>query len=764
MATIIDVARLAGVSKSTVSNVINGLVPVSDRTRYKVLSAIEELNFIPSSNAINLKRTHSNEIGVVLSDLGNSIHGDVLNGICGAMQRKGYFVNVVFTNGSTRVEQAQIDMLLSKNPAGMIILSSQEDSSSYFQKRFTSCGVPVFFVLTLPQTIPCNTVAFHTRSIVADITRRLFALGYTAPSLVCGPTGLTSEREAARGFLEVFQEQKRELAINSICHTMMTKEDAFRITVEKYQYNVPDVAIATSPAIAKGLLETAHVFSKQVGKDLLIICLGDAGWCRASQHSGVITTSLNCVRLGELAAEGLMDTIIKGVDSRDRTIRIRDDFDLNLIPPPPPRNPAPRLVPRQNAIRILAQRLCSTEALDRLSRYFESEQKNATVYVQFVEKPAELLRALQEEQATGTCLNDLYIFDTAWTSYLANHQLLRDISTYVAGRRPALKQIVPGYLETCRYQGRYYGIPLVAGCQLLFYRRDYFEHGAICKRFKEQTNCTLRPPRTWTEFRNICRFFTKSVNAASPTAYGTALPFQDPEQLITTVLPFLWSSGARAFDENNHPLLDSPEFARGLRLFLETVQYADRQRNQQNSSDCMQALIDGRCAMIIGLSEYAAGLYAMHRADETIGFSLMPGKSSVFSGWNFGVSPLTAHTEAVYRYLDWALSPTVSYYLTILSGQTALQEPYRNNELLRLYPWLASMGEAREHALSRKPPMVRSSGILNPLRADGIITNIVYDIENYGGDLPSVLKKAQSFAEHLIDDSSSLRTLYFQHK
>lgn len=207
-----------------------------------------------------------------------------------------------------------------------------------------------------------------------------------------------------------------------------------------------------------------------------------------------------------------------------------------------------------------------------------------------------------------------------------------------------------------------------------------------------------------------------------------------------------------------------PNLPGGLQLYLETVQYADPQRNQQDSADCMQALIDGLCAMMIGLSEWAAGLYAMHRADKTIGISLLPGKSSVFSGWNFGVSPLTTHTDAVYRYLDWALSPTVSYYLTILSGQTALQEPYRNNELLRLYPWPAIMEEVRENARSRRPTMVRSSGILNPLRSDGIITNIVYDIENYGGDLPSALKKAQAFAENLVAGGTTLHTLHPTHK
>lgn len=753
MATIVDVARLAGVSKSTVSNVITGSVRVGDATKAKVQGAIEALGFIPSSNATNLRRTHSNEIGVVLSDLGNSIHSDILNGICHTMQRGNYFVNVVFTNGSALVEQEKIDMLLGKHPAGLIIISCQDDDAAYFKKRFDGCAIPVFFLLTRPQKIRCNTAAFETRDMVSRITERLLALGYAHPSLVCGHTGCTAEREAMEGFLEVFARRGKEPTQSSVCKTLMTKEDVFRVTVSKYQYNVPDAIIATSPAMVKGLLETAYVFSKKVGEDIIIICLGDEGWCRANQLSGVMTTSLNCVSMGSTVAKALIARITARRDDRDGQIVIRDSFDVDAIPAPAAKAKPPRLILRQNVIHILAPRLQATEALDHLSRFFESANRNATVNIHLTEQPADVLKTILDEQQAQKSLYDMYLFDSAWLSYVASHAMLRDITDLAAGMDPPA--CLEGHRSHCSHMGRQYGVPLVEGCQLIFYRRDIFTHPAIAKSYREQTGHALHTPRTWTEFRNICRFFTRSCNPQSPVEYGTSFGLRRPEQLIALVLPFLWSANARLFDDNNQPLLDTPAFRRGIELFLQTVQYANPRSIEQTMLDSTMDLIEGKCAMAVSFSEYTSHMYAAHQADEKIGFCMLPGKASVFAGWNFGVSNYTDHTEIVEKYLNWTTDPAVNYYLAILSGQTISKQTHQNNELLQLYPWLSITEEAAKHYVARRTPSAREIGVLNPIRVDGIITNILYDVIRYGGDLSQSLKKAQSFAQNMVDNTTA---------
>ena len=81
MKTLKDVARTAGVSIATVSRVLNGHEYVSDETRHKVLSAVEELGYRPSQLAISLRTGKSRVFGLIISDIGNPYFASVVRGI-----------------------------------------------------------------------------------------------------------------------------------------------------------------------------------------------------------------------------------------------------------------------------------------------------------------------------------------------------------------------------------------------------------------------------------------------------------------------------------------------------------------------------------------------------------------------------------------------------------------------------------------------------------------------------------------------------------
>ena len=72
--TIVDVAQAAGVSKSTVSNVIRGAEPVSDATRRRVQAVIERLNYKPNGIARQFVKRRTTMVGVLVGDLGNPYH------------------------------------------------------------------------------------------------------------------------------------------------------------------------------------------------------------------------------------------------------------------------------------------------------------------------------------------------------------------------------------------------------------------------------------------------------------------------------------------------------------------------------------------------------------------------------------------------------------------------------------------------------------------------------------------------------------------
>lgn len=94
MNTIHDVAKLAGVSIATVSNVINQSQKVSPKTAERVMNAIKELNYIPNTIAKSLKTSQSRIIGILAEDVCAFSSGDIINGICEYCEDHDYIINL----------------------------------------------------------------------------------------------------------------------------------------------------------------------------------------------------------------------------------------------------------------------------------------------------------------------------------------------------------------------------------------------------------------------------------------------------------------------------------------------------------------------------------------------------------------------------------------------------------------------------------------------------------------------------------------------
>ena len=96
--TIGDVARIAKVSKSTVSHVLNNTKNVSDKTREKILKVIEETGYTPNLVAKALKKSETKTIGLVISDIQNQYFIDVIKAISDECIRNGYMVFLADSN------------------------------------------------------------------------------------------------------------------------------------------------------------------------------------------------------------------------------------------------------------------------------------------------------------------------------------------------------------------------------------------------------------------------------------------------------------------------------------------------------------------------------------------------------------------------------------------------------------------------------------------------------------------------------------------
>lgn len=117
-ATRSDVAKLAGVSTATVSNVINNGHMVKDETAERVWAAIEQLNYRPNMVARSLSTQRTMQIGVLLEDIHNPFYGEIVKHIEAAANRHGYFVNICVTSDNF---DNYFDSFISRNLDGVFL-------------------------------------------------------------------------------------------------------------------------------------------------------------------------------------------------------------------------------------------------------------------------------------------------------------------------------------------------------------------------------------------------------------------------------------------------------------------------------------------------------------------------------------------------------------------------------------------------------------------------------------------------------------------
>lgn len=117
-ATRSDVAKLAGVSTATVSNVINNGHMVKDETAERVWDAIEKLNYRPNMVARSLATQRTMQIGVLLEDIHNPFYGEIVKYIEAAANRHGYFVNICVTSDNF---DNYFDSFISRNLDGVFL-------------------------------------------------------------------------------------------------------------------------------------------------------------------------------------------------------------------------------------------------------------------------------------------------------------------------------------------------------------------------------------------------------------------------------------------------------------------------------------------------------------------------------------------------------------------------------------------------------------------------------------------------------------------
>lgn len=308
MATIHDVARQAGVSAGTVSNVLNRPSYVSADTRQRVLDAIEELGFVPNESSRQFRPGRVRTIGMVVVDLGNPFFVDVALG-AEAMARESGAAFVVCNSAEDPVrEEHNLDLLVQQRVQGVLITPVEEQNQRL--DALLERGVPVVLLDRVSPDRNCCSVVTNDVYGGQLAGKHLVEQGHERIAFVGDPGGLRQMHDRYEGFLEAVGPDRSEVIPAANWRLEMGRA-AGKELADRPEDERPTAVFCANDLLAVGVLQELTRRRIRVPEDVAIVGYDDLAWADAA---AVPLTSVRQPReqLGRAATRLVMAEIDEG--------------------------------------------------------------------------------------------------------------------------------------------------------------------------------------------------------------------------------------------------------------------------------------------------------------------------------------------------------------------------------------------------------------------------------------------------------------------
>lgn len=326
MATIRDVARLAGVSVATVSRVLNKNGYVNKETEQKVMMAIEQLQYEPNAVARGLAGKQTGTIALILPDISNPFFPELARGVEDVAHRHGYTVILCNSDDQGSKERSYIEVLKKKYIDGIIFASSTLEDADISKMR--KSNIPLVLLDRAPNKESCSVVRVNNYAGAQMAVRHLLEIGCKRIAHIYGPLEMITARERLAGFEDLVK------AFDWFSPTLMVPGvfsiDGGRKAIETLLAKHPDVdgIFAGNDLMAIGAMKALFSLGKRVPEDVSVIGFDGIGLTEIVEPE-LTTIAQPIYEMGTLAAATLIQKITgelaeNPIHELDVTLMVRD--------------------------------------------------------------------------------------------------------------------------------------------------------------------------------------------------------------------------------------------------------------------------------------------------------------------------------------------------------------------------------------------------------------------------------------------------------
>ncbi|GLO67562.1 MULTISPECIES: LacI family DNA-binding transcriptional regulator [Oceanobacillus] len=321
-----DVAKLAKVSQTTVSRVLNNYPHVRKETRKRVHDAINTLGFSPDEIARSLASKKTNTIGLIVEDISNSFYAETAHIILREAQKYDYEVIIIDSETDEKSFQRAISILNGKRVDGIIVASIRMDNQKI--REFYDKGFPIIFYNRRIYGIEKSHYVEVDNKLGAKMAvNHLVENKHRKIAFISGPAIYSTFYQRFEGYKEAIKENNLEYDESLIYKGDVSYEKVFQFALNLMRKeDMPTAFFASTDQIALAIMDAAARSGRHIPFDVSVIGFDDIE-IASNPYIGLSTISQRKREMAVLTLERLL-LLINNTDSSNDPNKITLEPEL----------------------------------------------------------------------------------------------------------------------------------------------------------------------------------------------------------------------------------------------------------------------------------------------------------------------------------------------------------------------------------------------------------------------------------------------------
>jgi len=314
---ILDVAKAAGVSPTTVSRVFSNPTRVSKKTREQVAAVMAKMGYVPNASAQNLRNLRTHRILILVPDIANPFFGAIIKGAEAAAKTAGYSVIVGDIGGDREREEHYARMLLRREVDGMIFLSERVPPALKALVAEKGYAAPIVNGCEFSLRHKVNSVHIDNVAAGAMVIQYLRDLGHKQIAVITGPAKTPITKDRMAGCRSVLSETaQKQLLVRDSDYSIASAVDITRDLLQRKKR--PTALFCFSDELAMGALFAIREAGLRSPQDVSVVGFDNIRFT-AFTDPPLTTVAQPMWELGITMVDCLLKTLAGGAEKQGRS-------------------------------------------------------------------------------------------------------------------------------------------------------------------------------------------------------------------------------------------------------------------------------------------------------------------------------------------------------------------------------------------------------------------------------------------------------------